>query len=157
MLSLPFRLSVPTPPASGNNWFPSASICDITSGNNASKSTAIFAGIEITSSAWPRLHARTTCLAAFSALTVSSGNASLILNHAYSNRCFPLKSALRGLPVRIRPGQTVVTLIPSFINSARKPFDNPTNANLLALYGTRCGTLTLPPIELMLTIRPLFL
>ena len=37
------------------------------------------------------------------------GIASLIANQAYSFRCWPLKDALRGLPVRIRPGQTVVT------------------------------------------------
>jgi len=42
-----------------------------------------------------------------------------------------------GLPVRINPGQTVVTTIPSFKSSAPKPFDNPTKANLLALYGTK--------------------
>jgi hypothetical protein len=41
-----------------------------------------------------------------------------------------------------------------FANSARNPSDNPTNANLLALYGSKCGTLTLPPIEEMLTMRP---
>src|SRR5690349_13323627 len=133
VISLPFLSSVPTPPAAGNKRFASPSICDIGSGNKASKSTAIFAGIEITSSASPRLQARTICLAAFLALTLNSGRASLMLNHAYSNSCLPLKSALRGLPVRIKPGHTVVILMPSFINSTRKPFDSPTNANLLAL------------------------
>ena len=32
-----------------------------------------------------------------------------MLNQAYSARCLPLNQALRGLPVRISPGQTVVT------------------------------------------------
>ena len=47
--------------------------------------------------------------AARSALIEMSGFASLMLNHAYSALCLPLKLALRGLPVRISPGQMVVT------------------------------------------------
>ena len=78
----------------------------------------------------------------------------MMLNHVYSSRCCPLKNALRGLPVRISPGHTVVTVIRSLANSARNPSDNPTRANLLALYGKRCGMLTLPPMEAILTIRP---
>ena len=39
----------------------------------------------------------------------SSGSESPMLNQAYSARCLPLNEALRGLPVRIRPGHTVVT------------------------------------------------
>ena len=51
--------------------------------------------------------------AALSELIVSRGNESLMLNQAYSARCRPLNEALRGLPVRINPGQTVVTTITS--------------------------------------------
>jgi sulfate adenylyltransferase large subunit len=72
-------------------------------------------------------------LAARSASSERPGSESLIANHAYSARCFPLKSALRGLPVRISPGQTVVTYTPSLSSSARNPSDSPTRANLLAL------------------------
>ncbi len=39
-------------------------------------------------------------------------------------------------------------------SSARRPSENPTAANLAVQYGSRCGTLTLPPIEVMFTIRP---
>ena len=53
---------------------------DIASGNSDSNNTATFAGTEITSSACPRLHARTTCRAAFSALTVSNGNSCSVWN-----------------------------------------------------------------------------
>ena len=38
----------------------------------------------------------------------------------------------RGLPVRIKPGQIVVTTMPSFCSSARNPVDQPVSANLLA-------------------------
>ena len=62
-----------------------------------------------------------------------TGSESLIANHAYSARCRPLKVALRGLPVRISPGQTVVTTTPSFASSARIPSESPASANLLAL------------------------
>jgi len=41
--------------------------------------------------------------------------------------------AFRGLPVRIRPGSTVVTKMRSRASSERMPCDSPTNANLLAL------------------------
>ena len=44
-----------------------------------------------------------------------------MLNQAYSDRCCPRKIALRGLPVRIRPGTTVTTLMPSAATSARNP------------------------------------
>src|SRR5882724_4184745 len=97
------------------------------------------------------LQAFTIFFAARSTSILSIGRESLTANHAYSNLCCPLNSALRGLPVRINPGQTVVTKIPSFLSSARSPSLNPTNANLLALYGTRCGTLIFPPIEEIFT------
>ena len=42
-----------------------------------------------------------------------------MLNQAHSARWGPLNVALRGLPVRIMPGQIVVTTTPSLANSAR--------------------------------------
>src|SRR4051794_18326787 len=83
------------------------------------------------------------------------GSESEMLNHAYSSWFLPLNSALRGLPVLMRPGTTVVTTMPSFITSLRSPREKPTNANLLAEYGSRCGTAIFPPIEVMFTILPL--
>ncbi len=49
------------------------------------------------------------CAAARSALIETPGKESLMLNQAYSFLCWPLNMALRGLPVRIGSGQTVVT------------------------------------------------
>jgi hypothetical protein len=43
---------------------------------------------------------------------------------------------------------------PTWHSSARRPSESPTKANLLALYGTRCGTLTWPPMEAMFAMRP---
>src|SRR4051812_19616110 len=93
--------------------------------------------------------------AARSAFIANGGSEALIVNHAYSARCWPLNVALRGLPVRISPGHTVVTQMPSLAISARRPSENPVRANLLAEYGSRCGTAILPPIDEMLTMRPL--
>ena len=70
--------------------------------------------------------------AALCALMEAPGSESPIVNQAYSARCWPLKKALRGLPVRIKPGHTVVTTTPSRANSARRPSESPARANLLA-------------------------
>src|SRR5438105_121458 len=75
-------------------------------------------------------------------------------NHANSMSCLPLNLAFTWDPVRIIPGATVVTWILSRASSARIASDKPVRANLLALYGARCGTATLPPIEEILTMRP---
>ena len=83
------------------------------------------------------------------------GRAASALNHACSASCWPLKRACRVLPVRIKPGHTVVTFTPSPATSARSPSENPASANLLAEYGSRCGTAILPPIDETLTMRPL--
>jgi hypothetical protein len=77
----------------------------------------------------------------------------VMLNHAYLSRCRLLENALRGLPVRISAGHTAVTVMRSLANSARNLSDNPTRANLLALYGKRGGMLTLALMEAMLTIH----
>jgi hypothetical protein len=154
-LSLPGSWALPIPPRPGSNSVltrPSRSA--VQPGESPCTMVASFAGSDSTTSASPRLHAAMIWRAARSALWEMRGNASVMLNHMYSSRCRPLKNALRGLPVRISPGHTVVTVIRSFANSARNPSDNPTRANLLALYGKRCGMLTLPPMEAMLTIRP---
>ena len=55
-----------------------------------------------------------------------------MVNSVYSCAWRPLKKALGGDPVRISPGQTVVTWMPSLATSARTPSDRPVRANLLA-------------------------
>ena len=75
------------------------------------------------------------CRAARSALIDRPGIALPRANHAYSWPLRPLNSAFRWLPVRMRPGQTVVTTIPYRASSARRPSDSPAAANLLATYG----------------------
>src|SRR5687768_10329434 len=92
--------------------------------------------------------------AARSADMDNPGSESEIANHAYSASCCPLTSAFIGEPVRISPGDTVVTITPYCASSERTASDSPANANLLAQYGPRCGTATRPPIEEMFTIRP---
>jgi len=49
----------------------------------------------------------------------------------------------------------VVTCISAWPSSARKPPDRPTAASLAQLYGNRCGTRTMPPMEVIFPIRPL--
>ena len=56
-----------------------------------------------------RWHAVTTRRAARRAFIAVSGVESVSLKSVYSTRCRPLKNAFGGLPVRINPGQTVVT------------------------------------------------
>ena len=86
-----------------------ASTPAVVSGAMARASATSLAGGVRTRSASPRRMAWTIWRAARSASIESSGKASLMLNQAYSARCRPLKVAWRGLPVRIRPGQIVVT------------------------------------------------
>ena len=66
----------------------------------------------------------------------------------------PVKRACTCEPVRISPGTTLVTVTGPRPSSARSPSEKPTAANLAVLYGRRCGTLGLPPIEATVTIRP---
>ena len=75
-------------------------------------------------------------------------------NQANSMSCLPLNFAFTCEPVRIIPGATVVTWMLSRASSARIASEKPVSANLLTLYGARCGTATLPPIEEILTMRP---
>ena len=124
------------------------------SGMRWSNITAARAGIPSTTSTAPRRVASMTSYAACSALIDSIGSESEILNHAYSAVFRPLNSALRGLPVRIRPGEMVVTTMPSFSSSPLSARDQPVNANFAAQYVVRCGTPILPPIEPMFTMRP---
>ena len=84
----------------------------------------------------------------------TSGRLLMTLKMAYSLVASPLKKAFRKEPVRIRPGAMVVTVMPSRASSARRPSDRPTVANLAALYASKWGTLTLPPTDVMLTMRP---
>ena len=46
--------------------------------------------------------------------------------------CVPVNSAWASPPVRMRPGQTVVTRMPLWRSSACRPWEKPTRANLLA-------------------------
>src|SRR3954466_824876 len=85
---------------------------------------------------------------------LANGDESEMANHAYSRGCCPLNMALSGDPVRIRPGNTVVTEMLSRASSVRRPSENPASANLLAEYGSRWGTAIRPPIDEMFTIRP---
>src|SRR6266542_4140977 len=128
------------PPGAGNNTLlAKLSRSAVHPGNSPCHAMAIFAGSDSTTSASPRLQALTICRAARLALMEMMGRASVILNHAYSASYRPLKVAFGGLPVRIKPGHTVVTTMLFFASSARNPSDNLTNANLLALYGRRWG------------------
>jgi hypothetical protein len=85
----------------------------------------------------PRRDASRICLAARAALLALRGVAPERLNHRASWRCCQRTRALTYDPVRIRPGVTVVTRMPSRFNSARKVSDSPTSANLPAAYAPR--------------------
>ena len=58
-----------------------------------------------------------------------------------------LPARISGDPVRINPGQTVVTRMPSEASSARKPSDRPVSANLLAEYAPSLGEDTTPATD----------
>ena len=92
---------MPIPPGSGNHFWAIASAAIEKSGKISCSLMPNFAGNDSTRRAVPRSQASTVCRAALSALIEKIGNASLTLNQAYSERCLPLKSAFRGLPVRI--------------------------------------------------------
>jgi hypothetical protein len=79
------------------------------SGTAAFAMIAIRAGHVMTSSASPCRQASTICLAARSALIVSTGIEFATVNHVNSSRNRPLNQALKGEPVHIRLGHTVVT------------------------------------------------
>ena len=83
----------------------------------------------------------------------SSGSVAPRLNQVDSASWRPLKNAWRCEPVRINPGTIVTTRTPVPRSSARNPSDSATAANLAQLYGTRCGMLTFPPIDVTLTTR----
>src|SRR5215210_2085345 len=127
-LSAPRRRAEPPPFALGNRRSTVASTPAVRPGATALTTDATLAGSGNKTSASPRRHAATIRRAADSALIDKPGNASLMLNHAYSDRCSPRKIAFRGLPVRIRPGHTVTTLIRSPASSARRPCEKPTAA-----------------------------
>ena len=71
--------------------------------------------------------------AARSASIDTSGRFAAAVNHRLSATPSPLNSALRGEPVRIRPGTPTVTDTPSRIISTRRPSANPTAACLAAV------------------------
>ncbi len=66
----------------------------------------------------------------------------------------PLNFAFQCEPVRISPGQTVVTAMPCFASSALKVEESPTSANFPTQYELKCGTGIFPPIEEIFTILP---
>ena len=54
-------------------------------------------------------------------------------NQAFSFSTWPMNWAWTSPPVRIRPGQTVVTRMPLWRSSACRPSEKPMRANLLAV------------------------
>ena len=105
-------------------------ISAVSPGKRLWKRARICACIEITSSALPRCVASTICLAALLALMEVMGSVSIKVNQVYSAWCLsPFMIVLTCEPVRISPGLTVVTLMPSFASSARSPSENPVTAN----------------------------
>src|SRR4051794_10414853 len=127
---------------------------DVTPGNSPWNLIANFACGVMINSAAPDWMDWTILRAARRPSIDTSGNAAPIVNHWNSLRLSPLKYAFRCDPVRISPGHTVVTFTPSRSSSARIPSEKPTAANFAAQYGTRWGTDTLPPKEVMFAIRP---
>src|SRR5438105_4456549 len=93
----------------------------------------------------PHSTALTICLAARLAPMEIPGRLALALNQAASALFAPLNTALTNDPVRIKPGAIVTTFTPVPVNSARMPSENAAAANFAQQYGTRCGTVTLPP------------
>jgi hypothetical protein len=76
----------------------------------------------------------------------------LLATITFGKQAVDQRQDIGGEPVRISPGTTVSTRIPTGRNSAWRPSEKPTAANFAVEYGTRCGTLTFPPIEVMLTM-----
>ena len=81
----------------------------------------------------PRRIPRTIRRAARSASIDTNGREAPGANQAYSRGASPVNSAWRCDPVRIRPGATVVAVIPVPASSARRPLVNPTAPNFAVL------------------------
>src|SRR5688500_17809912 len=107
-LWLPF-FAPRVPSAEGRMRLTQERISLVVLGHRAARVAASLAWIDSVTSASPLTAARTIRLAARRALIDVKGRESMMLNQAYSAWCWPLKSALRGLSVRIRSGTTVVT------------------------------------------------
>src|SRR5262249_3718644 len=142
-------LSVP-----GSSRLARPSTSEVNPGNNPWTLSATLAGSDRTTWDLPDRAAFKIRRAARSTSIDSNGKLSARLNQVYSASCCPLNIACRGLPVRISPGQTVVTRMPDARSSARSPSERPTRANLLELYGRRGGTLSWPPMDAIFTMRP---
>src|SRR5262245_38931277 len=123
-------------------------------GDNAFTTVASFPESDNTVSDWLYSIALTMFFDATSASCARNGDEPDALNHAYSASWSPFTVMFLGLPVRIKLGTTVVTCMFNFFSSVCIPSDSPTSANLLALYGSKCGTAIFPPIEVMFTILP---
>ena len=124
-------------------------------GNNALARIAPRAANVSVNEGWPRRHAARIFRAARSAFIEISGSPLAAENQANSAAGCPLNLALTCEPVRMSPGATVVAKILCCASSARTASEKPVSANLLAQYGAKWGTATFPPIDEMLTIRPL--
>ncbi len=107
---------------------------------------------EMVISARPAATAWKILLAAYLVLTERPGVLAAKVNQRRSNSTSPTMLTWSSPPVRMRPGQTVVTRMPLWRSSAWRPSEKPTKANFAALYGSRCGTAILPPMLAMLTI-----
>jgi hypothetical protein len=89
----------------------------------------------IETSAGPVARASTIFLVATVALVAVPGRLAAAANRRYSCSALPAKRAWMCEPVRVMPGETVVTRIPLPLSSACRPCDQPVMANLLATYG----------------------
>src|SRR6185437_2045453 len=152
--SLPGAIGPGRSAAAGRNADMTCSSRTVSPGNKSAPRAAAWAtGVRMTSLCRERI-ADTIRLAARPASIDSSGRLAPRANQVNSlSRC-PRNSACSCEPVRIRPGTTVVTVTGPDPSSARSPSDSATAANLAMEYGSRCGTLTLPPTEVMFTMRP---
>src|SRR4029079_11352120 len=102
------------------------------SGERFPNRTAISACGVIVISAHPAAIPFAIFFAAWRAEADAPGIFAARLNHWYSRDASPVNSALRCEPVRISPGQMVVTRMPFDRTSIPNPSENPTAANLLA-------------------------
>ena len=127
--------------------------CVVAGARPATRMPTVASGVSTTRGR-PASTPSTILRAARSASMDSSGAEAPAANQAYSAPWSPVNLALRCEPVRMSPGATVVTLTPVPTSSARRPCEKPTAPNLAVEYGSRCGTLTKPPTEVTVAIRP---
>src|ERR1700679_2013966 len=102
------------------------------SGKAPAKRAASHAWGEMVISARPQATAWKIRLAAYLVLTERPGVLAAKVNQRRSNSTSPTMLTWSSPPVRMRPGQTVVTRMPLWRRSAWRPSENPTKANFAA-------------------------